>query len=601
MASITPYTQHGLQTDYAAEPMTDTLELPFKKLAFPLNVYAKALLLQEGQAEYLHYGLFQNAQTSLKEAQQYSTDLLISKLPPPPCRILEIGIGFGKTYSQLLQKGYDVFGITPNTIQVDYVRQSLGAEASVSLHSLETFSAELESFDVILLQESSQHINPLTIFNKALELLQPMGDLIILDEFTFKHQASEPSNLHGIDDIIALATRLGFELLEHSNLSQMAAPTLDYWLQAIHTHRQHLLHNLDVSTAQLDQLDHSNRLHREKYRNGQYGYALLHFRKKDIPRWRLQFLENEHSTHMQELFRRIFHHEMPIELWQWKYATENSRALGIWRENRLVAHYGGIGRSILFFGKHENAVQIGDVMVEAKEQSSLARKGLFYMMAATFLEHYIGYGKRYLLGFGFPNQRAMKVAERLGLYGEVGEMVELSWKPQLRSPLIQTHLKLIDLPTKTNIKAVNKCWQNMVADMQTSIIGLRDWPYIQQRYLNHPTQRYQIILIKNRLTRNPRGVLVLRYENDECELIDLIASITEIPLLVTQAKRLAALNKASRLFCRITENFTEYFSRTQATQQAIGIKIPTSIWCDGPTTELLKNHWWLMGGDMDFR
>jgi len=597
--SPSPNTQQDLQTDHSADSTTASLDP--KKLTFPLNVYAKVLLLQEGEAEYLHYGLFQNAQTSLKEAQQYSTDLLISKLPPPPCRILETGTGLGKTFSLLRQKGYDVFAITSDAIQIDYIHQAQGTEVSVSRHSLETFSAKPESFDVILLQESSQHIDPLVIFNKALDLLQPAGDLVILDEFALKHQATEPSSLHWIDNVIALATRLGFELLEHSDLSQMAIPTLDYWLQATHMHRQNLIHDLDVSTAQLDQLDHSNHLHREEYRNGHFGYALLHFRKKDMPKWRLHFLENEHCSQMQELFRRIFHHEMPTELWQWKYAAENSHALGIWRENRLIAHYGGIGRSILFFGKHENAVQIGDVMVETKERSSLTRKSPFYMMAATFLEHFIGYGKRYLIGFGFPNQRAMKVAERLGLYGEVGEIVELSWKPQSRPPLIRTHLKLIDLPTKANIKAVNQCWQNMAANMQTSVIGLRDWPYIQQRYLYHPSQRYQIILVRNRITQHPRGILILRYDANECEIIDLIAPLAEIPLLITQAKRLATLGKSSRLFCRITKNFTECFDRTHPTQQATGIKIPTNVWCDGPSVELLKNHWWLMGGDMDFR
>lgn len=581
--------------------MSISADSPFKKLAFPLNVYAHALLLQEGQAEYLHYGLFENAQTSLKEAQQFSTDLLMAKLPSPPCRILEVGVGLGKTFSLLRQKKYDAHGITPDAQQIQYIRESLGADAAITQHSFESFSAESGSYEVILLQESAQYIDPLVIFNQALDLLTSTGELIIIDEFVLKPSVFESHALHFIDHVIALATRLGFELVEHRDLSRLAAPTVDYLLQITDTHRSRLIKDLEVSATQLDQLDQSNQIYREKYADGYYGYALLHFRKKNTPKWRLHFLQHDHFPHMQELFTRTFQQEMPEKLWQWKYATENSRAIGIWRDNKLVAHYGGIGRSILFFGKSENAVQIGDVMVEATERGSLTRKGPFFLMASTFLEYYIGYGKRYLIGFGFPNLRAMRVAERLKLYGEVGEMVELSWRPQLRSPLVKTNLKVIDRATKSNIKVVNQCWQKMAANLQSSIIGVRDWNYVQRRYLNHPTQSYQIILVKNRLFPSPRGVLILRYDNEECEIIDIIAPLAEIPLLITQARRLAALSKYSRLFCRITANFISCFEHTDANEQLMPIKIPTNIWSDGPAAESLKNRWWLMGGDMDFR
>ena len=141
----------------------------------------------------------------------------------------------------------------------------------------------------------------------------------------------------------------------------------------------------------------------------------------------------------------------------------------------------------------------------------------------------------------------------------------------------------------------------MASNMQTSIIGVRDWNYVLKRYLNHPTQSYQIILVKNRLFPSPRGVLILRYDNEECEIIDIIAPLAEIPLLITQARRLAALSNSSRLFCRITANFVSCFEHTDANEQLMPIKIPTNIWSDGPAAETLKNRWWLMGGDMDFR
>ena len=56
----------------------------------------------------------------------------------------------------------------------------------------------------------------------------------------------------------------------------MAAPTLDYLLQITRTHRQSLISDLTLNDEQLDQLDTSNRIYREKYTNGHYGYALQH-------------------------------------------------------------------------------------------------------------------------------------------------------------------------------------------------------------------------------------------------------------------------------------------------------------------------------------
>lgn len=69
-------------------------------------------------------------------------------------------------------------------------------------------------------------------------------------------------------------------------------------------------------------------------------------------------------TYMLALFEKIFKHKMSPEMWQWKYGSERCKAIGIWCENALIAHYGGMGRSVLYFGKPQMAVQIGDVMVD---------------------------------------------------------------------------------------------------------------------------------------------------------------------------------------------------------------------------------------------
>lgn len=56
-------------------------------LTFPLNVYAHSLYLQQGQVNYLHYGLVEENEDVWElgalAAQQRSTELLLARLPPP--------------------------------------------------------------------------------------------------------------------------------------------------------------------------------------------------------------------------------------------------------------------------------------------------------------------------------------------------------------------------------------------------------------------------------------------------------------------------------------------------------------------------------------
>lgn len=595
---------HSFSDHSCGIPITSDTTSPYNELIFPLNVYAHALLLQEGRADYLHYGLFQHEQNDLGTAQQYSTELLLSRLPTPPCRILEVGVGLGTTFSLLVQKGYQIQGITPDAQQIAQIHKRLGTQVQVTCQRLEDFEAAKHSFDVVLFQESAQYIEPLIIFNKALDLLPVEGDLLIIDEFALRRVEPIEESLHLLDDMLALAKRLGFELVEHLDLSALAAPTLNYLLRVTMLQRQRLINDLSLSAQSLAQLDQSNQLSQEKYACGRFGYALLHFRKKQQPTWRLRLLEENQVADMLALFERTFGHNMTPALWQWKYGTGRGRAIGVWRENQLVAHYGGMARKILFFGQPQAAIQIGDVMVESAERGILTKKGPFFLMAATFLERYIGYGKPYLLGFGFPNERAMKLAERQGLYAETGRMSVIEWQPLAKTPRWLTRLHIVDGANAKQswiVTAIAHCWQHMTADLHEALVGIRDWTYLHDRYLNHPHQHYQIVLVVNRLGRKVRGVLVLRHNPEGCEIVDLVAPLKEIPLLVTHARRIAGISGHHQLSCQITENFASYFVATGGIQRALPIRIPANAWSVGPAPERLHGRWWLMSGDMDFR
>jgi cyclopropane fatty-acyl-phospholipid synthase-like methyltransferase len=655
----------------------------YSQLDFPLNVFAHSLYLQEGQVEYLHYGLFKESEslsdTLAHEAQQRSTELLLSYLPPPPCRILEIGIGLGTTAIQLAQRGYTVTGITPDAGQIALAEKSKAkalsefkaealseskaealleskaealseskaealseskaealleskaealsefkaealseSKAEALLESkaealndnvnfenvtFEAFAAQPASYDVILLQEVAQYIPSLTLFNKAHELLAKDGTILMADEIAKQRTSTDvPHSLPLLSSTIAQAQRCGFEVKEQQDLSRQAAPSVDYLLWVIEQHRERLSVDLDLASIVLDELLNSLRGYQQNYHQGTYGYVLLNFIKTQSPRWKITFVTANEKNAVKALFSEVCQpEEMSDALWEWKYG--DSRGLGIagWYHDKMVAHYGGIRREIRYFGQAKPAVQIADVMVSPKERAVLTRKGAFFVTAATFPECYVGYGAPILLGYGFPNDRAMKVAERLGLYAPVGKIIELHWSTILSKSHLWTRIRhLHPLESETEQSIINQLWQKMAVCLQNALVGVRDWDYIHHRYLKHPHFSYELLLVTRRLTGQALGIAIIHRLGDTCRLMDFIGDLAHIPEVIKQVQRMAGIWGMKTVTTWITANFSHCFPLTDAEQKDIKVQIPHSIWTDGISPKEIDGHWWLMIGDTDF-
>jgi len=316
-------------------------------------------------------------------------------------------------------------------------------------------------------------------------------------------------------------------------------------------------------------------------------------------RWRISDLSEQHLPAVFKLFEDVFGHEMTPSLWQWKYGEGRGQSRLVWRDAVLVAHYGGMTRDILFFGKPARACQIGDVMVLPSERGVLTRRGPFFLATSSFLEHYIGFGLKHLVGFGFPNSRAMKIAERLSLYKSVGRMAEITWTPLNRKPYITTYSHTItSIHDKQDIDIL---WARMARDLQDSLVGIRNWSYVKQRYLSHPQKKYEILIVRRRFLRKPLGLLVLCKEAEHCELIDMVAPLSSIPVLIEYARYVASNWNSTRLFCWITEQQAARFVQADGKLKPLDVYIPANIWNEGPNPEEINNRWWLMAGDIDWK
>lgn len=253
----------------------------YRDFYYPLNVFMHILTAEEGDAPYLHYGLFEHPGESLAVAQERSTKMLLERLPPPPARLLEVGIGLATTLDRLVNMGYDAEGITPDEHQIAMVRDRYGDRLNVHCAAFETF-APGRTYDAIVFQESSQYIDSNALFARAAELA-PL--VIVLDEFAMR-PLDDPAALRTHASFTDAAQRHGFEVLEDLDLSRMAPPTVTYFIDRLPRYRDRLIADLGLTNDQVDHLISNGYEYIARYTGGTYAYRLIRLTLTDAARTR---------------------------------------------------------------------------------------------------------------------------------------------------------------------------------------------------------------------------------------------------------------------------------------------------------------------------
>ncbi len=576
------------------------------QFSFPLNVFARMLSVREGRVDYLHFAVFEDGQRDVLRAQERASELLWQALPPP-CRLLEVGIGLGTTLGQLLRAGYAARGITPEQAQIDVARQRQGEGLPLTLSRLEDFQRDAGQWDALLFQESAQYIEPMALFESAERLLHAgPATLVVMDEFALRRDAEDHGGLHLLPAFIALAQRFGWRLSQHTDLSRQVQPTLDYLIDATLAMRADLMRELRLDEATMVGLVAALERARALYRAGVYGYAVLRFERAQPASDRLLSLGPDQAESVRGLFESVFGHPLSAAEWQWKYGDGHGRALGLQREGRLLAHYGALTRRVRFHGREVAACQVCDVMVAAQARSNLARSGPLHRVTASFLEAQIGWGRPHLIGYGFPTQRAMAAAQHLRLYAPVDSMEAFSWTP-LRGTAGATVQALADedlAPGKPAAALVDQAWAAMVAALPEQTLGVRDAAWLRHRYCRHPRFRYQVLLVRRRWTRRLLGVVVLRQHEHHLEWVDLVGAPAQLEVLLAVARKRAHQLGLAVLEAWITHSQAGRFeSLADGTckRRALDIAVPANVHSPGPSVEDQRGRWWLMAGDTDFR
>lgn len=246
----------------------------YRDFYYPLNAFMHILTREEGGVPYLHYGLFDRADEPIGAAQEHSTEMLLSRLPAPPARILDVGVGVGTTLARLTSMRYDVIGITPDANQLAVVKSRFGEAVDVRQARFETFN-DVRGYDSVVFQESAQYIDSEALFAKARELTR---HAIVIDEFAMQ-PLDTPGALHHFGRFLDAASRNGFRRTEEIDLSSRAAPTIDYFRQRIPRYRDSLVADIGLTSQQVDDLIASGERYRDLYSRGIYAYRLLQFRR----------------------------------------------------------------------------------------------------------------------------------------------------------------------------------------------------------------------------------------------------------------------------------------------------------------------------------
>lgn len=590
----------------------------FRLLPFPLNVYGQTLALAcepgDAQAALLHFGLFDATAVAPSDycaAQLRAQALLQSFLLPAPASVLEWGFGSGTLARALGALGYRVVALSNTPEELRHVTSVSrdGAMGDVQFHGTEFNRWQsAERFDILVLEQSAQYLDPLALFTRARELLRPGGQLLIVDEFLLDDPRRAPESRPLLVHFLQLAERCGMILERQLQLGNEVSPGLKLFKELLQKHRATLGAVLEIDESTIDTLSAALDSQHEKFVDGRLGYALLDLRCGARLEHEVVYggIDSFTADEIKLVVESSFEVQFDPAVWHWKYGNRRGRAVCARVDGLLVGHYGGAPRDIRFFGEPDKAIQICDVMVMPEYRSFANRDTLFFKTAATFLEQHIGNAAEHLLGFGFPNKRVLQMAQRLGLYETTDSFIELHYGIFPQPALTDFVVAPFALDAAGSRQLVDELWEQMAHDLRAQIVGVRDHAYLQYRYCSHPLWSaggYECLALRRRDTGVVAALAILKKHEGGRLLMDIIGRLDDIP---AQLRALIAYlsdslsDSGTRLCCRITNAHSQHFTLPGCEHRDLGIEIPCNSWTRGPQADELAGAWWLTAGDMDF-
>jgi len=179
----------------------------------------------------LHYGYWPpdlaREPHNLSVAQAAYTELLMSHIPAGAKSVLDVGCGAGNTARKLLDRGYRVDCVSPNSFLTAVARQALGDRATIFETKFQDLVTD-RHYDVVLFSESLLFIPLDQAFTKALELLTPGGHILITDIFRVPAEGKSPiGGGHELPKFRGTVSRFPLAPVQDLDMTAGIAPTFD--------------------------------------------------------------------------------------------------------------------------------------------------------------------------------------------------------------------------------------------------------------------------------------------------------------------------------------------------------------------------------------
>ena len=315
-----------------------------------------------------------------------------------------------------------------------------------------------------------------------------------------------------------------------------------------------------------------------------------------LPRWTVHSALPESDEELRALFQAVFGHAMSSAQWEWKYQGVALRGTLLRRQGRAVAFFGGMPRRFVHAGQVLEAVQNGDVMVLPDERGVFSRHGAMYHAVDHFVSHYVGPGRTYAFAYGFPSERAFKLGFKLGLYAEAGRMMELRWSPLPA----QRHWGWSCTPLQaTRLTDLDVLWRRMQRDWPDLYLPVRDVARWRYRYLQHPTQSYVLLVLRQLFTGRPLAAMALREHATHCEWLDYVGPQRGIERAVLAVREWAGA-RGKPVTALVHDSVAALFSAQAESVHPSQIQIPVNTSPGQTTVPPWAGKFWFMGGDTDF-
>lgn len=314
-------------------------------------------------------------------------------------------------------------------------------------------------------------------------------------------------------------------------------------------------------------------------------------------------LETDDRDALVALHRTVFHSAVDASWYEWKYGDGRVCGTGAWADGVLVAHCGGIARTLWLEGARTAGLQIGDVMVAPGWRGILTRRGPFFHASQHFYTTRIGANKPFQLGFGFPGERHLRLAKMTGLLRDGGGVHALHWNTEQADnwPLWGWRWTPLDPNAPDFDTTVNQAWQTMRNLTGLLAIGERDAKYLRWRFVERPDRQHLFFALRRPWSRRPTGIAVLDLQRqDTAHWLDWIGRPDFLAIASRACRHEAARHGRQGLEMWATDAVAQQLANTGLAHQTetvrLGIVNTSSL--DTTTTSGLR--WWLMGGDTDF-